>query len=170
MKTTGIVRRVDELGRIVIPKEIRARLKMDSGDLVDIFVNNQDIILTKFHPLSHDSEMISSFCDALKESYNSDIIITDMTKINYNTISSEYDGTALSEDFLKRVPSFLDREISALHKMNLTNEYRIDKNAVIYEIMSGTELYGYLLILDDLIGKKQKDLASFILNYLNRVL
>ncbi len=170
MKTTGIVRRVDELGRIVIPKEIRARLKMDSGDLVDIFVDNQDIVLSKFHPLNHDTKLIASFCESLKETYHTDIIITDLVKLVYNTISSEYDGEQLTDDFLKRVPSFLEKEISSLHKMNITSQYVLNKDAIIYEIVSGTEPYGYLILLDDLIGKKQKDLAGFILNYLNRVL
>ena len=38
MKETGVVRRLDELGRVVIPKEIRKRLKIDNSDLVDIFL------------------------------------------------------------------------------------------------------------------------------------
>lgn len=67
MKTTGIVRRVDELGRIVIPKEIRTRMKMDSGDLVDICVNDEQVVLSKFHPLERNSQLISSFCDSLKK-------------------------------------------------------------------------------------------------------
>lgn len=43
MKTTGIVRRIDELGRIVIPKEVRKRLRMDNGDLVDISVEEDSV-------------------------------------------------------------------------------------------------------------------------------
>ena len=61
MKTTGIVRRIDELGRIVIPKEVRKRLKIDSGDLVDIYVDDVNVILTKFYPLNHDHKLISNF-------------------------------------------------------------------------------------------------------------
>ena len=47
----GIVRRIDELGRIVIPKEVRKRLRMDSGDLVDISIEEDSVVLSKFHPL-----------------------------------------------------------------------------------------------------------------------
>ena len=47
MKETGVVRRLDELGRVVIPKEIRKRLKIKNGDMVDIFTNNEYIILLK---------------------------------------------------------------------------------------------------------------------------
>ena len=50
MKSTGIVRRVDELGRIVIPKEMRKKMSIDDGDPVEIFVDGDKIILTKYTP------------------------------------------------------------------------------------------------------------------------
>lgn len=45
MKATGIIRRIDDLGRIVIPKEIKNRLNIENGDPLEIFVENNDIIL-----------------------------------------------------------------------------------------------------------------------------
>lgn len=50
MKATGIVRNIDELGRIVIPKEMRTKMDMKSGDAVEIFVDNENIILSKYVP------------------------------------------------------------------------------------------------------------------------
>ena len=52
MKETGVVRRLDELGRIVIPKEIRKRLKIDNNDFIDIFTDNDSIILKKYYPMN----------------------------------------------------------------------------------------------------------------------
>ncbi len=49
MKATGIVRNVDELGRIVIPKEIRRQMDISNNDPVEIFVEGDKIILTKYH-------------------------------------------------------------------------------------------------------------------------
>ncbi|MHB0976113.1 MAG: AbrB/MazE/SpoVT family DNA-binding domain-containing protein [Candidatus Aquicultorales bacterium] len=49
MKATGIVRRVDELGRIVIPKEIRRTFGIDIKDPLEIFVDGENIVLTKYH-------------------------------------------------------------------------------------------------------------------------
>lgn len=49
MKATGIVRRVDELGRIVIPKEIRRTFDINIKDPLEIFVDGENIVLTKFH-------------------------------------------------------------------------------------------------------------------------
>lgn len=48
MKSTGIVRRVDELGRIVIPKELRTVLTINIGDSLEVFTEDQCIILRKY--------------------------------------------------------------------------------------------------------------------------
>ena len=50
MKSTGIVRHVDELGRIVIPKEMRKKMEINNTDPVEIFVDGDKIILTKYCP------------------------------------------------------------------------------------------------------------------------
>ena len=50
MKSTGIVRRIDELGRIVLPIEIRKNLSLASRDAVEIFVNEDTIVLKKYEP------------------------------------------------------------------------------------------------------------------------
>ena len=50
MKATGIVRRIDDLGRVVIPKEIRRQMSIREGDPLEIFIDNDNICLKKFHP------------------------------------------------------------------------------------------------------------------------
>ena len=50
MRATGIVRRVDDLGRVVIPKELRKTLNIDIKDSMEIFVNGDQIILKKYQP------------------------------------------------------------------------------------------------------------------------
>ncbi len=50
MKSTGIVRNVDELGRIVIPKEMRKKMDIANNDPVEIYVDGDKIILTKYQP------------------------------------------------------------------------------------------------------------------------
>lgn len=50
MKSIGIVRKIDELGRIVLPKELRGTLKIEHKDPVEIFVEGESIILKKYEP------------------------------------------------------------------------------------------------------------------------
>ena len=60
MKSTGIVRNIDELGRIVIPKEMRKKMDIASSDPVEIYVDGDKIILTKYCPYC-------SFCQSENE-------------------------------------------------------------------------------------------------------
>ncbi len=50
MKATGIIRKVDEVGRIVLPSELRAVLDIDNRDSVEIFTEDNKIILKKYEP------------------------------------------------------------------------------------------------------------------------
>jgi len=50
MKSTGVVRKVDELGRIVLPKELRTVLNINEKDSIEIFTDNDKIILQKYQP------------------------------------------------------------------------------------------------------------------------
>ena len=53
MKATGIVRRIDELGRIVIPKEIRRVLRIREGDPIEIFTDEDGVVLLKIQAASY---------------------------------------------------------------------------------------------------------------------
>ena len=53
MKSTGIVRHIDELGRIVVPKELRKKLGISNTDPVEIFTEGDRIILKKYTPVCH---------------------------------------------------------------------------------------------------------------------
>lgn len=51
MKSTGIVRKIDELGRVVIPMEMRRSMNIEDGDAFEIFVEGEHIVLAKYEPL-----------------------------------------------------------------------------------------------------------------------
>ncbi|MBI9010685.1 MAG: AbrB/MazE/SpoVT family DNA-binding domain-containing protein [Clostridiales bacterium] len=64
MKSTGIVRKVDELGRVVIPIELRRTLNIDVKDALEIFTSEDTIILRRYNPLCYicgDSEGLITF-------------------------------------------------------------------------------------------------------------
>ena len=66
MKATGIVRRVDDLGRIVIPKEIRRTLKIREGDPLEIYTEKDGgVIFRKYSPMSDLQDFASQICDAI---------------------------------------------------------------------------------------------------------
>lgn len=69
MKATGIVRRIDDLGRVVIPKEIRRTLKIREGDPLEIFVDRDgEVILKKYSPIGELGDFAKEYADSLFES------------------------------------------------------------------------------------------------------
>lgn len=63
MKATGIVRRIDDLGRVVIPKEIRRTMRIREGDPLEIFTNNDgEVIFKKYSPLGELGEFARGLC------------------------------------------------------------------------------------------------------------
>ncbi|MGN1401643.1 MAG: stage V sporulation protein T [Bacillus sp. (in: firmicutes)] len=78
MKATGIVRRIDDLGRVVIPKEIRRTLRIREGDPLEIFVDRDgEVILKKYSPISELSDFAKEYAEALYDSLGSPVLICD---------------------------------------------------------------------------------------------
>jgi AbrB family transcriptional regulator, stage V sporulation protein T len=78
MKATGIVRRIDDLGRVVIPKEIRRTLRIREGDPLEIFVDRDgEVILKKYSPISELSDFAKEYAEALFDSLGNPILICD---------------------------------------------------------------------------------------------
>ena len=66
MKATGIVRRIDDLGRVVIPKEIRRTLRIREGDPLEIFTDREgEIILKKYSPIGELAAFAGMYADSL---------------------------------------------------------------------------------------------------------
>ncbi|MDB5085827.1 MAG: stage sporulation protein [Bacilli bacterium] len=78
MKATGIVRRIDDLGRVVIPKEIRRTLRIREGDPLEIFVDRDgEVILKKYSPIGELGDFAKEYADSLTESLGHITLITD---------------------------------------------------------------------------------------------
>ena len=78
MKATGIVRRIDDLGRIVIPKEIRRTMRIREGDPMEIFTSREgEILLKKYSPVGELSEFAGSLAESLSQVLGELVCITD---------------------------------------------------------------------------------------------
>ena len=78
MKATGIVRRIDDLGRIVVPKEIRRTLRIREGDPLEIFTDREgEIILKKYSPIGELGQFAKQYADSLAQTTGHISIITD---------------------------------------------------------------------------------------------
>lgn len=82
MKATGIVRRIDDLGRVVIPKEIRRTLRIREGDPLEIFTDREgEIILKKYSPIGELGTMSGMYAESLAKTMNCTVCITDTDQI-----------------------------------------------------------------------------------------
>ena len=78
MKATGIVRRIDDLGRVVIPKEIRRTMRIREGDPLEIYTDiDGEVIFKKYSPMGELAEFTSQYCEVLYKALNMPVLITD---------------------------------------------------------------------------------------------
>ncbi|MDE7063806.1 MAG: stage V sporulation protein T [Lachnospiraceae bacterium] len=78
MKATGIVRRIDDLGRVVVPKEIRRTLRIREGDPLEIFTDREgEIILKKYSPIGELSQFAGQYAESLAQTTGHLVCITD---------------------------------------------------------------------------------------------
>ncbi len=82
MKATGIVRRIDDLGRVVIPKEIRRTLRIREGDPLEIFTGKEgEVVFKKYAPIRELTEVASEFAAALQSVCGSSCVVADRERV-----------------------------------------------------------------------------------------
>ena len=78
MKATGIVRRIDDLGRVVIPKEIRRTMRIREGDPLEIYTDRDgEVIFKKYSPVGELASFAASICDTLHKTTGATALISD---------------------------------------------------------------------------------------------
>ena len=82
MKATGIVRRIDDLGRVVIPKEIRRTMRIRNGDPLEIFTERDgEVIFKKYSPIGELSDFAAQICDSLHRSTDAIAAVCDRDSV-----------------------------------------------------------------------------------------
>lgn len=82
MKATGIVRRIDDLGRVVIPKEIRRTMRIREGDPLEIFTDREgEVILKKYSPINELSQFAGEYADSASNILGDMVLISDTDHI-----------------------------------------------------------------------------------------
>lgn len=106
MKATGVVRRIDDLGRVVIPKEIRKTLRIREGDPLEIFTDKEgEVILKKYSPIGELSEFASKYTETLAKTTGMACVITDKDTV------VALSGAPKKEYIEKNISSELERLI-----------------------------------------------------------
>jgi len=181
VKATGIVRRIDDLGRVVIPKEIRRTLRIREGDPLEIFTDREgEVILKKYSPIGELSEFAKEYVESLHSSMEHVTCIADRDSI------IAVAGAPKKELLEKRVSSALEKimEDKAAVMLSLTSESKMINitadeegapkytSGVIAPIVSQGDPIGAILLLSKepnvTMGDIEKKLAETAASFLGK--
>ena len=166
MKATGVVRRIDDLGRIVIPKEIRRTLRIKEGDPLEIFTDREgQVILKKYSPIGELSEFATGYAETLSKTTGHIACITDKDSVIAVSGGSkkEFLEQSLSSELEKIMEnkeiytSKENNELSIPITQN-DNKERKFNSQVIYPIISDGDVIGSVILLSKEKNTKMGDI------------
>ena len=170
MRATGIVRRIDSLGRIVIPKEIRRTMQIREGDSLEIYVESAgDIILRKYSTIDELAKYAENYANLLFKIVNVPVIILDRERvvaISNNSTKTDVVGKPVSGEFdrlMQKRKTYVATTDSVLYPIQNVSF----KALVCVPIISYGDLIGSVILVDE-EGKTptetQIKLAQFVAN------
>lgn len=178
MKATGIVRRIDELGRVVIPMEIRRTMRIREGDPLEIFTDKEgELILRKYSPMESLDSYAVYIADSIAETVEKGVIICDKDTII--AVSGLPKKDYINHNISKELLNIMEGRRTVLNLsdnlVKITADGEIDfKSQVISPIVAGGDLYGAIVILpkekDMTLSETDMKVAITATNYLSKQL
>lgn len=152
MKATGVVRRIDDLGRVVIPKEIRRHLRIKEGNSLEIFVDREgDIVLKKYSPIEDINEFAQQYTDAMFTSNHKTVLICDRERII--AVSGNIKKDLLEERISKKLEDLMDKRISKIENnkvsIQISESIDLETRYVIYPIIVNGDCVGATLLMSE---------------------
>ena len=169
MEKTYITRRIDELGRLVIPKEIRKNLKIKDNDELEINVVDNKIVLYKYESVNKDN-VISILIDIIKKKLNKNVLFTSRDSIiDYSLISKEIIcDTLLSDQIMNIIEK---RKMYINNGVIFINNMEINCSYLINPIIINGDIYGSIIIYGNSeITSKDEKIIDFVNNFLENYL
>ena len=178
MKATGVVRRIDDLGRVVIPKEIRKTLRIKEGDPLEIFTDREgQVILKKYSPIGELSEFATGYAETLAKTTGHIACITDKDTII--AVSGGSKKEFLEQDVSQELEKLMeDKEVYTSKEnsdmampitKNDTNEKK-NKSQIVYPIISNGDTIGTVILMskdsNTKMKKKKKKVAQSAATFL----
>ncbi len=153
MQDTGIIRRIDELGRVVIPKELRKKLRIKEGDPLEIYTDENQMVLKKYSPMAEVVTSAQSVADGLNSILEKGVIVTDNDEIiavsGIKDITLPNEITAGIERAIKeRKNVIISRPDGGTIIPVIKNGQSEAENQVIVPILANGDCYGSVILLD----------------------
>ncbi len=171
MKSTGVVRRVDDLGRIVIPKEIRRTLRIRDGESLEIFVDREMIALKKFSKMTDMDEISKQLVDIVNSVTGHSVFITDRDNFiaASGSLKKKYLGKPISrtlEIIMKDRSIVIEKECHNIELLDSDSEqYAYVISPV---IMNGDAIGLVLIVSEQKIGQVEEKMADVVSKFLGK--
>lgn len=147
MDNKGIIRKIDELGRIVIPKEIRRMLSIRDGENLQIIIDNDCILIKKYNYFLNITDIAIKLVDVYKSVGDHNIIICDREKIISCSLSNECVNNPIS-DILK---NYIDSRESKVINTSLTfGHLTLNGYFLIVPVINNIDCIGLIILHDNL--------------------
>ncbi len=174
MKATGIIRRIDDLGRVVIPKEIRKNLRIKEGDNLEIFVVNEDIILKKYSMMNKINDLAQELTDAIYTFMKHSIFITDTDQVvaASGPLKKKYLNKNISDfitESIKRRDKILENHFKEL---NFIEDEKFTCSYVMSTILVNGEATGMILIIseEEKLSESEMQMAGIVSSFMTKYL
>jgi len=174
MKATGIIRRIDDLGRVVIPKEIRKNLRIKEGDNLEIFVVNEDIILKKYSMMNKINDLAQELTDAIYTFMKHSIFITDTDQVvaASGSLKKRYLNKNISDfitESIKRRDKILENHFKEL---NFIEDEKLTCSYVLSTILVNGEATGMILIIseEEKMSDAEMQMAGIVSSFMTKYL
>ena len=174
MKATGIIRRIDDLGRVVIPKEIRKNLRIKEGDNLEIFVVNEDIILKKYSMMNKINDLAQELTDAIYTFMKHSIFITDTDQVvaASGPLKKKYLNKNISDfitESIKRRDKILENHFKEL---NFIEDEKLTCSYVMSTILVNGEATGMILIIseEEKMSDSEMQMAGIVSSFMTKYL
>ena len=177
MKATGIVRRIDDLGRVVIPKEIRRTLRIREGDPLEIFTDREgEIILKKYSPIGELGNFAKEYAESLSQSSGHITCIVDKDQIIAVSGGPKKEflekniSTALEKTINQRNPVSASRSDAAFVPILEEDDPGTYNNEFIAPIIAEGDVLGAIVFLspDKKMGEVEGKLAQTAAGFLGK--
>ena len=162
MNCSGIIRKVDELGRIVIPVEVRRILNIKEGEIIEFNIDNENIILKKKSPVESYINLICEVGNNIDLNSDSDYMITDREKI-ITSSNNIFVNKKLNNELINLLNNH--EELSKLDNIEIDG-VRINSTAYVFPYYYENDIAGFLIFYNIYNVDNYKKLAKFICNYL----
>ncbi len=169
MKSTGIIRRIDDLGRIVIPKEIRKKLKINEGENIEIYINNEQIVLQKYSNIKNIKDISQKLTDSIYSILKDTIIITDTE--NIIAASGKYKKELINKKISDNLLNIIKkRNCDILKNIEIVDGLHINGSYKINIITENGDINGSLILVTDQITKEKEQIINVNTIFLNKYL